>query len=218
VTPEVALDGIVYDRDGRRVLDGASLRLNPGERIALRGPNGAGKTTLLRLIAGLARPLAGEVRLAGRLCRGEADFRRARPVIGFLFQDSDDQLFSPTVVEDVAFGPLNQGLSRPEAFALARWQLGEFGLAALADRPVQRLSGGEKRLVCLAGLFAMKPRVLLLDEPTNGLDAEAEARLLDHLRAFAGAQIIVTHDAEVPRHLGARCLKLTQGRLRPETA
>ena len=100
----------------------------------------------------LARPAAGEVRLDGQPCRSEADFRRARPSIGFLFQEFDDQLFSPTVIEDVAFGPLNQGLSRSGAFARARRQLDAFSLAALADRPVQRLSAGEKRLACLAGL------------------------------------------------------------------
>ena len=215
MTPEVDLEGIVFDRDGRRVLDGVSLQLAPGARIGLRGPNGAGKTTLLRIVAGLARPAAGQIRLAGQRCQSEADFRRMRPRIGFLFQESDDQLFSPTVLEDVAFGPLNQGLPRSDAFARARRQLAEFDLTALADRPVQRLSGGEKRLVCLAGLFAMAPRLLLLDEPTNGLDARSEARLLAHLCGFPGAMIVASHDQRVLGELGTRCLELTAGRLAP---
>ena len=213
MSPAVELADIVFARDGRRVLDAVSLRLMPGERIGLCGANGAGKTTLLRLIVGLARPVTGEVRIDGRPCRSEADFRRVRPAVGFLFQDSDDQLFSPTVLEDVAFGPLNQGLPRAEAFARARRQLSDHGLAALAERPVHRLSGGEKRLVCLAGLFVMAPKVLLLDEPTNGLDAGAEARLTAHLGAFAGAMIVATHDPGLLCQLGARRHDLAAGRL-----
>ena len=209
--PEVELDRVSFDRDGRRVLDAVSLRLDPGQRLCLCGPNGAGKTSLLRLIVGLTLPVSGEVRLAGRPCRTEADFRRARAAIGFLFQESDDQLFSPTVVEDVAFGPMNLGVRPAEALAQARAQLEDFGLLPLADRPVHRLSGGEKRLVCLAGLFVMQPRVLLLDEPTTGLDADAERLLLARLDGFAGAMLIVTHDDSLPDRLGARRLRLQDG-------
>ncbi len=213
MTAELDLRAITLDRDGRRVLDGLDLALAAGERLAIRGANGAGKTTLLRLIVGLERPTSGEVVLAGTPCSSEADFRRARPAIGFLFQDSDDQLFSPTVIEDVAFGPLNLRVPRKEAFARASAQLDAFGLGHLADRPVHRLSGGEKRLVCLAGLFVMRPRVLLLDEPTNALDEEAGARLIDHLNAFPGAMLIATHDPALPARLGAGQRLLRQGRL-----
>lgn len=211
--PEVELDRVSFDRDGQRVLDAVSLRLEPGQRLCLCGPNGAGKTSLLRLIVGLALPVSGEVRLAGRPCRSEADFRRARAAIGFLFQDSDDQLFSPTVVEDVAFGPMNLGTRPDKAMAQARAQLDAFGLLPLADRPVHRLSGGEKRLVCLAGLFVMQPRVLLLDEPTNGLDGAGEDRLIARLQAFQGAMLIVTHDDSLPDRLGAQRLHLQAGHL-----
>lgn len=213
MTPEVELDRVSFDRDGRRVLDGVSLRLMAGQRIGLCGPNGAGKTTLLRLIVGLSRPIAGEVRLAGRPCRSEADFRRARPAIGFLFQESDDQLFSPTVVEDVAFGPLNLGIPAAEALAAARAELADLGLEHLAERPVHGLSGGEKRLVCLAGLFVMRPRVLLLDEPVNGLDEAAAALLLSRLQAFSGAMVIVTHDPGLADQLGAERMTLRGGHL-----
>lgn len=213
MTPEVELDRVSFDRDGRRVLDGVSLRLMPGQRIGLCGPNGAGKTTLLRLIVGLSRPIAGEVRLAGRTCRSEADFRRARPAIGFLFQESDDQLFSPTVVEDVAFGPLNLGIPAAAALAAARAELADLGLEHLAERPVHGLSGGEKRLVCLAGLFVMRPRVLLLDEPVNGLDEAAAALLLSRLQAFSGAMVIVTHDPGLADQLGAERMTLRGGHL-----
>lgn len=213
MTPDIALNDITLGRNGRRVLDGLSLRLMPGERIGLCGPNGAGKTTLLRVIAGLARPDAGTITLHGRPCRTEADFRRARPALGFLFQESDDQLFAPTVIEDVAFGPLNLGFSRPAAIARAHAQLADLGLDHLSDRPVHHLSGGEKRLVCLAGLFAMDPRVLLLDEPTAALDAVAAATLTDRLHRFAGAMIIATHDPALLETLNARPLLLTAGRL-----
>lgn len=213
MTPQVALQGITLDRDRRRVLDGLDLTVAPGERLAIRGANGAGKTSLLRLIVGLDRPSAGEVILAGKPCRTERDFRAARPWIGYLFQESDDQLFSPTVIEDVAFGPLNLRLPRHDAFARASAQLAAFGLDHLAERPVHRLSGGEKRLVCLAGLFVMQPRLLLLDEPTNALDEEAEAQVIAHLAGFTGTLILSTHDARLPARLGARVLNLQRGRL-----
>ena len=204
----VALNGAGLRLGESRILHPLRLQIEAGECVAIIGPSGAGKTSLLRLIIGLDRPSAGEVRLAGRLCRSEADFRAERPRIGYLFQDSDDQLFSPTVIEDVAFGPLNLSLPRREAFTRATAQLADFGLSHLADRPVHRLSGGEKRLVCLAGLFVMRPRVLLLDEPTNALDEEAEARLIAHLQSFRGALILSTHDAGLPERLGARVLQL----------
>lgn len=215
MTPEVELDGVIVERDGRRVLDGLSLRLEPGERIGLAGANGAGKTTLLRVIAGLQPISGGEVRLQGRACRGEAEFRRARASLGFLFQDSDDQLFCPTVIEDVAFGPLNLGQPRPAALAAARARLDDLGLGHLADRPVHRLSGGEKRLVCLAGILVMRPRVLLLDEPATALDGDAEERLHRELARFTGAILVVAHERAFFDRIGARVVMLAQGRLAP---
>lgn len=211
--PEAELDRVTLDRDGRRVLDAVSLRIMPKERLCLCGPNGAGKTSLLRVIIGLTLPQSGEVRLAGRPCKAEADFRRARADIGFLFQDSDDQLFCPTVIEDVSFGLLNTGCRPAEALARARAPLADLGLAHLADRPVHRLSGGEKRLVCLAGLLVTSPRLLLLDEPTNGLDEDAEARLVAHLQAYDGAMLVVTHDAALPARIAARRIDLRGGAL-----
>lgn len=213
MTPEVDLHDVTVHRGGRVVLDKVSLRLMPGERLGLTGPIGAGKTTLLRTIVGLERARSGTVHLVGKPCQSEADFRAARPAIGFLFQDPDDQLFSPTVIEDVAFGPLNLGLTRTAAFQRAREELVRMGLADLSERPVHHLSGGQKRLVCLAGLFAMDPRVLLLDEPWNGLDPEALMRVAAHLDGFAGAMIIATHDVELIDRLGAARLTMTAGQI-----
>lgn len=213
MTPEIELEGLCLSRAGQRVLDKVSCRLMPGERVALTGPNGAGKTTLLRCIVGLERAEAGQVRLAGASCVTEAEFRRARPAIGFLFQESDDQLFCPTVIEDVAFGPLNLGLTRVQAFDRAAAELATLGLSHLAQRPVHRLSGGEKRLVCLAGLLAMAPRVLLLDEPDTALDPAARDILLHHLDRFTGAMVLVTHDAGLAGRLGARVMSLVGGQI-----
>ena len=209
----IVLENVSVTRDGVSVLRDASLRLEPGERLAIVGPNGAGKTTLLRTIVGLEQPDAGSVVLFGARCDAEKHFRLARPRIGYLFQDSDDQLFSPTVIEDVAFGPLNTGWSETEARARAEESLAGLGIAHLAERFAHKLSGGEKRLVCLAGLFAMKPDVLLLDEPTNGVDAANGARLLAALEAYEGAMVLVSHDSGFVARLARRAMVLKDGAL-----
>ena len=209
----IALDGLSVARDGVAVLTEVSLALGAGERLAVVGANGAGKTTLLRAIVGLERAAAGRIALFGEVCAGERDFRRARPRIGFLFQDSDDQLFCPTVLEDVAFGPLNSGLADAEARAVAGETLERLGIGHLGGRVTHRLSGGEKRLVCLAGLLAMRPEVLLLDEPTNGVDAEGGARLRAALRDYTGAMVLVSHDDGFVAELATRALLLEGGRL-----
>ncbi|MCE1237264.1 MAG: energy-coupling factor ABC transporter ATP-binding protein [Hyphomicrobiales bacterium] len=215
VTPLFDLADVSVDRAGRRVLDRVSLRLDPGERLALVGPNGAGKTTLLRALVGLETPSAGRLVAFGRERRVEKDFREVRARAGFLFQDADDQLFSPTVIEDVAFGPLNLGLSAKEAVARAEETLERLGLAALARRITHRLSGGEKRLVALAGVLAMRPEALLLDEPTNALDAERFARLEAILADLPLAMVIVSHDHRFLERLAHRVVLLTEGRLVP---
>ncbi|MGS4944108.1 energy-coupling factor ABC transporter ATP-binding protein [Meridianimarinicoccus sp. RP-17] len=210
----VQLDDLHVTRDGAPVLRGLSLSLGPAERLAIVGSNGAGKTTLLRAIVGL-QAATGTVQLFGQRCAAEADFAAARPHIGFLFQDSDDQLFCPTVLEDVCFGPRNLGRTPAQAEAAATRALAGLGVAHLADRVAHRLSGGEKRLVCLAGLLAMDPAVLLLDEPTNGVDAANGARLHAALAAFPGALILVSHDAAFVASLASRAALLEAGRLVP---
>ena len=215
MTPVIALHGVTVSRGGAPVLERVSMDLDAGERLAIVGPNGAGKTTLLRTIVGLQRAEAGSVRLFGSVCREERDFRPCRPRIGFLFQDSDDQLFCPTVIEDVAFGPLNTGLARDAATAAAAEALAGLGIAHLADRVTHRLSGGEKRLVCLAGLLAMRPEVLLLDEPTNGVDGTSLDRLGTVLAAFPGAVVLVSHDSSFVADHAGRAVYLENGRLDP---
>jgi cobalt/nickel transport system ATP-binding protein len=211
----VALDALHVTRDGAPVLRGLSLRLGASDRLAIVGPNGAGKTTLLRAIVGLQTAASGTVRLFGEACRTETDFVRSRPRIGFLFQDSDDQIFCPTVLEDVCFGPRNLGQTPTQAQASAMAALDGLGIAHLADRVAHRLSGGEKRLVCLAGLLALDPAVLLLDEPTNGVDAANGERLHAALAAFPGALILVSHDAAFVAGLATRAALLEDGLLVP---
>ena len=213
MNPLLELTGLTVLRDGRPVLSGVDLTLRPGERVALVGPNGAGKTTLLRAIIGLEPAAAGRIRLFGEECATEPAFRKFRPRIGFLFQDSDDQLFCPTVVEDVAFGPLNLGLGAAEAERQAISTLEELGIGHLAQRVTHRLSGGEKRLVCLAGLLAMKPDVMMLDEPTNGVDDEHGRQLRQALLDCPAALLLVSHDSQFVGGLATRAMIIRQGRL-----
>jgi cobalt/nickel transport system ATP-binding protein len=217
LTPLFDLDRVVVARAGRLVLDGASLRLDDGERLAIVGANGAGKTTLLRTLVGLERPKTGRLVAFGAERRIEADFREVRALAGYLFQDPDDQLFSPTVIEDVAFGPLNLGLTQKEAVARAEATLDRLSLGHLARRVTHRLSGGEKRLVGLATVMAMRPRALLLDEPTNALDEVHLARLTGILAGLDTAMVIVSHDRLFLQKLATRALLLKDGRLSETT-
>ena len=209
------LADVTVERAGRVVLDRISLGLEAGERLALVGANGAGKTTLLRTLVGLERPTRGRIVAFGAERRVEKDFREVRALAGYLFQDPDDQLFSPTVIEDVAFGPLNLGLAPADAVARAEATLARLGLSALARRITHRLSGGEKRLVALAGVLAMEPRVLLLDEPTNALDERHLARLSEILAGLDVAMVIVSHDRSFLEHHATRAVLLKDGRLSP---
>ena len=211
--PLFQLEGIRLQRGGRPVLEALDLTLAAGERLALTGPNGAGKTTLLQLMVGLLKPAAGTLRAFGRERRTEADFREVRTRAGLLFQDPDDQLFCPTVAEDVAFGPLNLGRSHAESHAIVERTLSALDLAHLADRVTYHLSGGEKRLVSLAAVLAMEPEALLLDEPTNGLDDAARGRLLEVLQGLPQALLVCSHDHAFLAALCTRRCRLARGRL-----
>lgn len=210
----ISLNQVTVVRDGRRVLDNLSLTLDAGERLALVGSNGAGKTTLLRAIVGL-QPATGAITAFDLLCRSESDFQKVRTKAAYLFQDPDDQLFCPTVIDDIAFGPLNLGVRRQHAIDLARSILHEFELDHLADCITHRLSDGEKRLVSLAAVLAMRPQVLLLDEPTNALDEAHMERMSTILERQTAAMIIVSHDWLLLERLADRVVVLRDGRLSP---
>jgi len=193
----INLEDISFGYPGRPpTLDNLNLRLGQGDRMGLIGPNGSGKTTLFHIIVGLLRPSSGRIEIFGAPLKGEKDFRVVRQRIGFLFQDADDQLFSPTVLEDVAFGPLNLGKSQNEAKAIAQRTLDSLGLAGFEDRITHKLSGGEKRLVSLATVLAMEPEVLLLDEPSTGLDETTEKRTVDILKGLDLSYIVVSHNVD----------------------
>lgn len=195
------------------VLDGATLTLDGSDRLCITGHNGAGKSTLLRLMVGLLKPSAGRVVAFGQERRIEADFHEVRRRAGLVFQDPDDQLFCPTVAEDIAFGPLNLGKTPTEALAIVDDVLARLHLTPLRDRITHRLSGGEKRLVTLASVLAMEPDVLLLDEPTNALDEDNEKRLVEILLSLPQAMVIISHDPDFRDVMATRTVKMVAGRL-----
>ena len=207
------LEGLAYRYpDGTEALRDVTLRLGEGERLGLVGPNGAGKTTLISLLAGLAEPSAGSASVAG-LPLAPASLPAIRSRTGFLFNDPDDQLFMPTVLEDVAFAPLAAGAAPEEAERRARALLDELGIGALARRFPGHLSSGEKRLVTLAGALVSRPRLLVLDEPTAFLDPWARRQLLERLARLEQSQLVVTHDLELVVELCGRVAVLDGGRV-----
>jgi len=214
MNPIIHLDEVSVDKGGCRVLDNVSMTLCPGERVALVGANGAGKTTLLRTIVGL-EGASGSITAFDMRCHSEADFRKVRAKAAYLFQDPDDQLFCPTVIDDVAFGPLNLGVGRRDAMDLAHALLRELELEYLADNITHNLSGGEKRLVSLAAVLAMRPEVLLLDEPTNALDEAHMERMFQILLQQTAAMIVVSHDWLLLDRLVDRVVVLRGGHLSP---
>lgn len=211
----IRLHDIAFRYNGTTpVLDGLELELHHGDRVIITGDNGTGKSTLFHLIMGLIAPLRGDIHLFGAPCSSEEDFKETRKRIGLLFQEPDHQLFCPSVLEDVAFGPLNLGYSHKDARDLAMYTLTDLGISHLAERPPYHLSGGEKRLVALAGVLAMKPDVLLLDEPTNGLDRKTRHRLLSILKELPLKGImIISHDLDYFKNITNRRLFLENGKI-----
>ena len=208
------LSGIRFGYGAERpVLADAGFTLSRGERVALVGPNGAGKTTLFHIMVGLLRPQAGTVEAFGRPRRVEKDFHEVRARAGLLFQDADDQLFCPTVAEDVAFGPLNLGKTPAEARAIVGRTLGALGLAGLENRITHKLSGGQRRLVSLAAVLAMEPDALLLDEASNALDEPTRERLIAILLGLPQAMMVISHDEDFLRRVTRRRVRLDGGRL-----
>lgn len=202
---------------GSPVLEDLSFRLAEGDRVGICGPNGSGKTTLLQIIVGLLKPQSGEVLIFGRERKEESDFLAVRRKVGFLFQDPDDQLFCPTVKEDVAFGPLNLGFGVGEVEKIVDETLITLNLSRLKEKIIYRLSGGEKRLVSLATVMAMKPLLVVLDEPTAGLDQDTTLLLARVLREHFRTYLVVSHDREFLRSSVDVVCRMEGGRIyRPE--
>jgi cobalt/nickel transport system ATP-binding protein len=213
-TPIFALDNVSFAYpSGREVLHDVSLAFAPGQQIGLYGTNGSGKTTLFHIITGLLSPTSGRVLFHGRPLRGDKDFRDLRREVGMVLQNAEDQLFNPTVLDDVAFGPLNLGLSVDEARERSLATLRELGLDGFEGRLTHRLSGGEKKLVSLATILSMQPKVLLLDEPTNGLDPQTRERIIEILIGLPTARIIISHDWDFLAQTTAQFMTVRHGRL-----
>jgi cobalt/nickel transport system ATP-binding protein len=200
--------------DGRIALDDMTFSINADECVALVGPNGAGKTTLFLRLCGVLSGRPGEAVVCGLDPADRALRRKLPETIGIVFQNPDDQLFSPTVLDDVAFGPLNLGLPVDEARARAREALAAVGLAADAGERVPfQLSGGDKRRAALAGVLAMRPAVLLLDEPSAFLDPRGRRELIALIRSLPGTKLIATHDLDLVLDICPRVLVLDGGKL-----
>jgi cobalt/nickel transport system ATP-binding protein len=210
----INLKGITYNYPNREpVLKNLDLQLFKGDRIGLVAPNGCGKTTLFHVIMGLLIPTAGTIEIFGKKRCREKDFADVRHRIGLLFQDADDQLFSPTVLEDVAFGPLNLGKSREEAIEISRHTLDFLGLNGFENRITFKLSGGEKRLVSLATLLAMEPEVLLLDEPSNALDTSTKSKLVNILHDLKLSYIMISHEFDMLSETTDMIYSMEDGRI-----
>jgi len=213
-TPIINLKHIQFSYPGGKVvLDHLDFRLYAGDRLGLIAPNGSGKTTFFHLIMGLNKPTSGKIELFGKPVSTAKDFEEVRRRIGLLFQDPDDQLFSPTVIEDVAFGPLNLGKSKQDALNIARRTLADLGLEAFEDRMTFKLSGGEKRLVSLATVLAMEPEVLLLDEPLTGLDSDTSSKLIEIIGNLDLSFIIISHDVDFLLSVTDQICTLTHGQI-----
>lgn len=202
-----------YPGTGAKVLDHLNLEIFQGDRIGMMAPNGTGKTTLLHTIMGLCRPDGGTITIFGNALKQEKDFLPVRSRIGLLFQDSDDQLFCPTVMEDVAFGPLNLGFSRNDAVDMARKTLEGLGMGAFEQSITHRLSGGQKRLVALAAVLAMNPKVLLLDEPTAGLDNTVKERLIHILNHLDISYLVISHEFDFVSAVTDKIYSMENGRI-----
>jgi cobalt/nickel transport system ATP-binding protein len=212
--PAIHVAGLtyVYPR-GPTALDGVAFELNSGEGVGLIGPNGAGKTTLFLCLAGVLNIGAGIARLGG-LDPGEPKDRRRLPAkVGIVFQNSDDQLFHTNVFDDVAFGPLNLGLTAAEVRSRVAQALEQVGMTGMDERVPFHLSGGEKRRVALAGVLAMEPEILLLDEPSMYLDPRGRRELIRVIDRLPVTKVIASHDLEMIRETCSRILMLDGGRL-----
>jgi cobalt/nickel transport system ATP-binding protein len=214
MTPAVEVRNLKYRYpDGKDALRGISFSIEDGECVGLVGPNGSGKSTLLLHLNGLlpdSLPRTSDVIIYGKGVTSEtaADIRRD---VGLLFQDPDDQLFCPTVYEDVAFGPEQFGLKEDQVRNVVRKALEQTGLLGSENRSPHHLSHGEKRRVCLAGVLSCEPRVLALDEPTSNLDPRGKRNLIQTLKSISATKIIATHDLEMVVELCSRSIVLDNG-------
>jgi cobalt/nickel transport system ATP-binding protein len=210
----LTVEGLRYRYGGADTpaLDGLTLSVGPSERVAVLGPNGSGKTTLVHHLIGLLEADEGVIAVGGTDVDAPT-LREIRRRVGVVFQDADDQLFMPTVRDDVAFGPANLGYSDDRRRAVVAEALAAVGAADLAERTPHHLSGGEKRRVAIAGVLAMDPELLVLDEPTSGLDPAGRRELAELLDTLDHTRLIVTHDLPFALATCDRAVIIDQGRI-----
>jgi cobalt transport protein ATP-binding subunit len=217
LAPAITASGLGYTYpDGRRALSNLSFSVAPGEAVGVIGPNGAGKTTLFMVLAGLFQPTEGSLAITGT----EPDWRKGnelRRKIGLVFQSTDEQLFSPTVFDDVAFGPLNFGLSRGRVKERVAESLEAVGLAGYEERSPHHLSSGEKRRVALATVLSYDPEILILDEPTSDLDPRGRRELVNLLGGMPQTKIIASHDLEFIARTCSRVILISGGSIQADS-
>jgi cobalt/nickel transport system ATP-binding protein len=199
--------------DGNQALFGVNLTINEGERVALLGPNGAGKSTLVMHMNGIHPTAQGSIYVAGQLvdAKNKEVLRDIRAKVGIVFQDPDDQLFMPTVGEDVAFGPYNMGVRGEELEKIVSESLSKVGMLEYKDRPPHHLSFGQRRRVAVATVLAMNPEILVLDEPSSNLDPASRRELAEILKSLKITLIMVTHDLPYAAELCERSVILSGG-------
>lgn len=197
--------------DGKQALDGISLAVMPGEKIALVGANGAGKSTLLLHLNGIFEG-SGQI-VVGGLEVKKNNLAQIRALVGVVFQNPDDQLFSPTVFEDVAYGPIYQGLDKAAVLEKVKQALEAVHMQGYEERNPYHLSGGEKKRIAIATVLSMQPKILVFDEPTAGLDPRARRELIDLLHELPQTMLIATHDLGLVKRLTTRTVILNRGKI-----
>lgn len=209
------IDGLTFAyTNGTPALADIHLSVAAGETVVFIGANGAGKTTLFLYILGLLRQVPREVTVLGEALTSRRAVEAIRGRVGLAFQNPEDQLFCTTVFDDVAFGPVNQGLSAEEVKGRVTEALAAVGLEGFEHRVPHHLSGGEQRRAALATIYAMRPEIMLLDEPTSNLDPKGKREVTQLLKEFCGTQLIATHDYELALTVADRVVLLHQGRIR----
>jgi cobalt/nickel transport system ATP-binding protein len=208
-----------YASSKTKALDDASLRIYPGEKIALLGANGAGKSTLFKHLNGILKPASGQVLINGKEI-SRNNIREVRQTVGIVFQNPDDQILAPTVEQDVAFGPMNMGLPEKEVESRVAEALKLVHMSGFEERSPHHLSGGQKKLVAIAGILAMRPRVVVLDEPTAGLDPQTANQVINVIeemnRELGITVILSTHDVDIVPLFADRVYVIHHGRIEAE--
>ena len=211
--PAIELRNVSYAYpDHTHALEDVSFSVMPGEAVALVGPSGAGKTTLMLSTVGFLTPQQGKILIMGKPITKKS-LKDARKQVGLIFQNPDDQLFMPTLYDDVAFGLLNRGIEGEELDKRVRKALSDRGLAGYEDKFPGHLSGGQKRLASLAAVLVMEPEILLTDEPSSNLDPKSRRQLIEQLNSLENARIVASHDLEMVLDLCTRVLLLDKGKL-----